>query len=110
MKRQFRKVPQYVRANTNANNTISTEEEMTNFIHEYNIIDRVICRVNDRDFRWEYDTPELFASACFNDLYDNLEYLANDYGFQIVGNPIDLVSNEIWDELKDQASSGDFDP
>lgn len=103
----------YVKASKDydENGIISSEGDMTDFIHENYIIDNVIESVNDADYDWRYNTPEKFSAACKKYLTKNIASEIKDRGFKVKKGvePVDLISNKIWAELKDEASSGDFD-
>ena len=90
---------------------ISSEGDMTNFIHYHDIIESVIEHVDASDIEWEYDTPEKFAAACKKYLTKNIASEIKARGFKVKKGvePVDLISKDIWDLLKKEASKGDFD-
>jgi len=109
MKRQFRKSPVLCSSNYDNTGVIATQADMTAFINDNYIIDSIIEEVNDYDSNWEYDTPEKFAAACEKRLKKTLKDKIAYYDLKVKGDPVSLVSKKIWKELKDAASSGDFD-
>lgn len=98
-----------VSASYDDSGVISTEDEMTKFVHDNDIIGRVVTIINDKDHNWDLNTPELFAEACKIYFSKNLQKMISEYGYTTSGNAVDLVSNNIWNELHDEATSGDFD-
>lgn len=90
---------------------ISSEGDMTDFIHQNYIIDSVIEHVNDADYEWKYNTPEKFSAACKEYLTKHIASSIKERGFKVKKgvDPVELISKKIWKELKDEASSGDFD-
>ena len=114
MKKTNRKYPSsYLKASKDFDEKgiISSVEDMTDFINEADLIIGVIEQVNDADYDWKYNTPEKFAKACKDYLARHIDSEVEDYGYKIKKGlkAVDLISDEIWDALEEQASSGDFD-
>lgn len=90
---------------------ISSEGDMTRFIKEYHVVDTAIEIANDEDYNWKYNIPESFAEFAkekFIEIISNIpDY--SDGEFTVTGDPISLVSDEIWNQLQEAAMSGDFD-
>lgn len=91
---------------------ISTEADMTDWIRDTDFITRVIDIANDNDYNQLYVTPESFADWSEHWLYSVLEDMV-DNDELIIPDGVDvnsLVSDEIVNELREQAMSGDFSP
>ena len=112
MKRHFVKRPILAARAIKGSTEISTEAQMTAVIKKHDgWLDAAIERANDSDFMFEYDDPESFGGlACekFDDLLP--EFLEeNDYTVPKGVDPIDLVSDEVYDSFHERAGQGDFD-
>lgn len=101
----------YVKSNAELGEVpvIKSVQDMTNFIHDRGLINTAIDWANDSDKSWEYDTPETFSAYSVEWLKRLINEMVDDGDIETVGDPISLISDEIWDELREQASSGDFD-
>lgn len=101
----------YVKSNAELGEVpvIKSVQDMTNFIQGKGLINTAIDWANDTDKSWEYDTPETFSDYSAEWLKKLITEMVDDGDIETVGDPISLISDEIWNELREQASSGDFD-
>ena len=101
----------YVKAygETDGVTIIKSVQDMTNFIHAKGLIDRAIEWANDTDKFWEYDTPESFSAYSEEWLERLITKMVDEGDIEVIGDPISLISDEIRNELREKASSGDFD-
>lgn len=91
---------------------VSTKDDMTDWIRDTDFITRVIEVANDHDYNQRYVTPESFADWSERWLYNMLEGMVDDEEL-IIPDGVDvnsLISDEIVNELREQAMSGDFSP
>ena len=91
---------------------ISTQDDMTDWIRDVDLITSVIDIANDQDYNQRYVTPESFADWSEHWLYRVLKNKVDDDEL-IIPDGVDvesLVSDEIVNELREQAMSGDFSP